>query len=168
MPGPKGSPRTAMAASLLIATPDLTIEEAMRGAKYNQKVAQGKQQKKNVSKKKNHILAASGKENISALVQISQGSGMETSTATSTLSESNRNSNATGSSKKGAAQKTVLAEVPPLRLKVLASSSRKMPNQVLKAHKERNHVDEVRKVAHDWALKKLAGENNCASSEHVA
>ena len=70
MPGPKGSPRRAMGANLLIVNLDLTIEEAMWQAKYNQKVAQGKQQKKNVSKKKNHILAASGKENFPTVVKI--------------------------------------------------------------------------------------------------
>ncbi len=164
MPGPKGSPRTAMAAGLLIANPDLTIEEAMRRAKYNQKAAQCKRQQKKVLKKKNHVLAASGKENIPTSVQISQGSGTETSAATSTLSDRNRNSNATGSSKKGAVLNAVLAEVPPLRSKVLATSSGRMPNQALKAREERNRVEEVRKVAHDWALKKLADNNNCASA----
>ncbi len=121
----------------------LTIEEAMRRAKYNQKAAQYKRRQKNVSKMENRILAASGRENIPSLVQISQGSRMETSTATQTLNESNR-SNATASSKKGAVQKTVLEKVPPLRMKVLASSSRRTKNQVLKAHKGRNHAEEVR------------------------
>jgi len=51
MPGPKGSPRRAMGASLLIANLDLTIEEAMWRAKYNQKVAQCKRLQKTASKK---------------------------------------------------------------------------------------------------------------------
>jgi hypothetical protein len=136
----------------------------MRQAKYNQKAAQCKRRQKNVSKKNHIILAVSGKENIPMSVQISQGSGTETSAATSTLSDRNRNSDATGSSKKGAVLNAVLAEVPPLRSKVLASTSRRMPNQALKAREERNRVEEVRKVAHDWALKKLADNNNCASA----
>ena len=138
----------------------------MRRAKYNQKAAKCKWWQKNVSKKKNRILAASGKENIP--ISVHQGSGTESSAATSTLSESNRNSNTTDSSNRGAVRKAILAEVPPLRSKVLASSSRRMPNQVLKAHEERNRVEEVRKVAHDWALKKLADKNNCASAEQVS
>jgi hypothetical protein len=51
MPGPKGSPRRAMGANLLIVNLDLTIEEAMWQAKYNQKVAQCTGLQKTVSKK---------------------------------------------------------------------------------------------------------------------
>jgi hypothetical protein len=94
-----------MAAGLLIANPDLIIEEAMRRAKYNQKAAKCKWWQKNVSKKKNHILAASGKENIP--ISVHQGSGTESSAATSTLSESNMNSNTTDSSNRGAVWKIV-------------------------------------------------------------
>ena len=72
------------------------------------------------------------------------------SAATSTLMESNI------SSTKGTTKNVTVAVVPSLRSKLLASSSRRMPNQVLKAHEERNRVKDVRKVAYEWALKKLA------------
>jgi hypothetical protein len=53
------------------------------------------------------------------------------SAATSTLMESNI------SSTKGTTKNITVAVVPSLRSKLLASSSRRMPNQVLKAHEER-------------------------------
>jgi hypothetical protein len=116
MPGPKGSPRPALAVSLLIANPGLTIEEAMWRAKYNRKAAQCKQQQieqQQISKKKSHILAVSGKENIPAAVQFFQKNTTGASAATSTLTESNM------SSRKGAMKKVSAAEVPPLRSNVL-------------------------------------------------
>jgi hypothetical protein len=83
------------------------------------------------------------------------------SAATSTLMESNI------SSTKGTTKNITVAVVPSLRSTLLASSSRRMPNQVLKAHEERIHVQEVGKVAYEWSLKKLIHTTNCESDKQI-
>jgi hypothetical protein len=50
----------------------------------------------------------------------------------------------------------------------LAASSRRTPNQVLKAQEERNRIEEVRKIAYEWALYKINDEENTESAEQVS
>ena len=165
MPGPKGSPRTALAASILIANPDLTIEEAMTRAKYNKKASQCKQRQKNVSKKKNRILQASGKENVPVSVALNGADEATGTTSTITREEDRRDSQ---ESSQMSRKKQSLEQVAPIRSKRLAASSRRTPNQVLKAQEERNRIEEVRKVAYEWALHKVNDEENTKSAEQVA
>ena len=39
---------------------------------------------------------------------------------------------------------------------------------MLKAQEERNRIEEVRKVAYEWALRKINDEENTESAEQVA
>jgi hypothetical protein len=109
MPGPKGSPRTA--ASILIANPDLTIKEAMTHAKYNKKASQCNWRQKNVSKKKNQILQASGKENVPVLVALN-GADEATGTTSTTTREEDRRDNQESSNK--SQKKQSLEQVAPI------------------------------------------------------
>jgi hypothetical protein len=165
MPGPKGSPRTALAAAILVANPDLTIEEAMMHAKYNKKASQCKRRQKNVSKKKNRILQTSGKENVPVFVALNGADGTTGTTSTITRDEV-RSDSQTSSNK--SQKKQSLEQVAPIRSKSLAASSRRTPKQVLKAQEERNRIEEVRKIAYEWARHKINDEENTESAEQVA
>ena len=137
----------------------------MTRAKYNKKASQCKRRQKNVSKKKNRILQASGKENVPVSVALNGADEATGTTSTITREEDRRDSQ---ESSQMSRKKQSLEQVAPIRSKSLAASSRRTPNQVLKAQEERNRIEEVRKVAYEWALRKINDEENTESAEQVA
>ena len=160
MPGQKGSPRTALAASILIKDAALTIEEAMRRAKFPLKACQSRKRQKNVSQKKIRMLKAAAiaaSETVTPALP-AEISLLGSSNASSTITGPNFSVESRGERRPFCSISGDVNKIPTKRVKSLASNSRRTPGQVLKAHIEQEKLEEVRRVAHEWALQQLSQE----------
>lgn len=167
MPGPLGSPRVALAASYLIEQPGLSIEEAMRRAKYPAKACLSRRKQKNVSQKKRRIVKAAAATNTEGPQTITLQSGSNASSSVTVLLTDSNTSSST-SNKENSSKKSNLQKVPTQRDKTISSDTRRTPHQVLKAQQERNKLAELRKDAHQWALEQLVHPANTVSAEAIA
>ena len=158
MPGPSGSPRVALAAIYLIEQPGLSIEEAMRRAKYPAKACKSRRKQKNVSQKKRRIMSAASTEVLPRAVELTSSS--TSSSITAPLSSS--------SNKENVSRKSNVQKVPTQKEKMISADTRRTPHQVLKAQKERNRLVDLRKEAHEWALGRLLDVDSTQTAEAVA
>jgi hypothetical protein len=168
MPGPSGSPRVALAAIYLIEQPGLSIEEAMRRAKYPAKACKSRRKQKNVSQKKRRIMSAASMEVLPRAVELTSSSNASSSITAPLSSSSNIGGGTTSTTnKENVSRKSNVQKVLTQKEKMISADTRRTPHQVLKAQKERNRLVDLRKEAHEWALDRLLDVDNTQTAKAV-
>ena len=149
MPGPDGSPRVALAASYLIEQPGLSVEQAMHLARYPEKACKNRKRQQNESQKKQRI-----EKKVVVNVSESRAAATRapftaitldgTSNVSSPLMDPKSRGKGSSSKSNSNSSKENRITVPSKTSKYISKTTRRTPQQVLKANMEINEMKEVR------------------------